>query len=297
MIGSSAVTSPLAGRRTSIASPRANVDIRLAVGHDDDLLSPKLVMQDRPHRIRRPHEPLLVARLRSASMSRISSRRSLAIGRNSGESALSDGRRSPSPRSNARMPCTQPRQLNCAMTTVRSETITPSPGTGRSTYRLVSSLRRVTKLMSCTRTRLPPATSWFSSGRTDTSSGPWGLARICPDRPENDSRFAHRTAGGSVPAAIGAASGDGQNAAAYTRSSSATRLRICRTRSWSPDRVESCTESWTVLAMRLARMSRSLTNQRTVRSSTSGNTAYANAARTISSGMMNLRDRRMALDS
>src|SRR6187402_732215 len=40
-------------------------------------------------------------------------------------------------------------------------------------------------------------------------------------------------------------------------------------------------------------MSRSRTNQRTVRSSTSGSTAYAKAARTSSSGTMKRRDKRI----
>ena len=38
-----------------------------------------------------------------------------------------DGRSSPSPRINARIPCTHPRQLSCATTTVISEITAPSP--------------------------------------------------------------------------------------------------------------------------------------------------------------------------
>ena len=49
------------------------------------------------------------------------------MGRSSARSGLPDGRNSPSPRSNARSPCTHPRQLSCAMTTVMSETVNPRP--------------------------------------------------------------------------------------------------------------------------------------------------------------------------
>ena len=52
MIGSSAVTRPLAGRCTSmpIAAPR--VDVGLAVGDDDDVLAAQLAAQDRAQRLR-----------------------------------------------------------------------------------------------------------------------------------------------------------------------------------------------------------------------------------------------------
>ena len=59
-----------------------------------------------------------------------------------------------------------------------------------------------------------------------------------------------------------------------------------------PVRIISSSGSCTVLAIRLERMSRSRTNQRSVRRSTSGTTAYAIAASARTSGMMNRRESR-----
>ena len=62
MIGSSAVTRPLAGRWTSMRVAAAHVDVGLAVGDDQDLLAAQVGAQDRAQRLRRPGDLALVAR-------------------------------------------------------------------------------------------------------------------------------------------------------------------------------------------------------------------------------------------
>src|SRR3972149_4787889 len=97
------------------------------------------------------------------------------------------------------------------MTTVISATVAPRPTKKRNTYFLVSALRRATKLMSCTSTRLPMAAPSASSGRTDTSTGPWALVSRCPDGPENRSSALQLTSDGSVGVATGSPGAAGQN--------------------------------------------------------------------------------------
>ena len=156
--GSSAVTSPLAGRDTSMRSPRrawiygSRFDTTRTSSPRRSLC--RMVLSASGDQV-----TWLSSRARySDSMSRISARRSLAMGRSSGSvawGAVPAGRSRPSPRSRARTPSIHPRQLSCAITTVISETIAPSPMKKRNTYRFVSSLRRCTKLMSWTSTRSP----------------------------------------------------------------------------------------------------------------------------------------------
>ena len=121
--GSSAVTRPLAGRCTRMPSAVADVDVGLAVRHDDDVVAAQLAAQRRAQRllvpdalaaVERPVLPLEVAdQLAQVAGDRAQLRRR---GRRA-------GRRMPSPRSSARRPCTQPRQDSCAMTTVISATL------------------------------------------------------------------------------------------------------------------------------------------------------------------------------
>ena len=74
------------------------------------------------------HESRSSSRSRcSDSRSRISVRRSSAIGCSSDPGRRDDGRSSPSPRISARIPCTHPRQLSWATTTVITEITAPSP--------------------------------------------------------------------------------------------------------------------------------------------------------------------------
>ena len=72
-----------------------------------------------------------------------------------------NGRKIPSPRITARMPCSQPRQLSCAITTVMKEMIKPSTAKNQKMSFLVSTLRRDMKLKSCTRIREPRLASSF----------------------------------------------------------------------------------------------------------------------------------------
>jgi hypothetical protein len=97
---------------------------------------------------------------RSDSMSSSSVCRSRAIGRSSGAVPLNAAgeRSSVSPESSAFIPATQPRQLISAITTVMSATTVAMAANSHSTYFLVSSLRRCTKLMSCTIISWPSST-------------------------------------------------------------------------------------------------------------------------------------------
>ena len=233
----------------------------------------------------------------SASRSRIRARKSPAIGRSSGASGRSEGRHSPSPRSKACRPWTQPRQLSCAIATVMSAIVAPRPTKKKKRYFRVSSLRRATKLMSCTSTRSPSAVPSTSSGRTETSTGPCALLSrwLSTDEPENRSRLVHATSGGSVGLAIGGSALAGQKAIANRRSSRVMREKSWRIRARFRVRTRSWSGSCTVFAIRVARMSRSRMNHRRVSSSTSGTTAYAIAPTARSSGMMNRRESRIGI--
>src|SRR5205823_13112468 len=110
----------------------------------------------------------------------------------------------------ARRPCTQPRQLSCAMATVMSETVAPRHTKNTYRYLRVSALRRAMKLMSWTTTRFPTGTPAASSGRTETSSGPVALSNRCPGEPENLSRSEHRIWEGSVDVITGWPALEGQ---------------------------------------------------------------------------------------
>ena len=127
MIGSIAVTSPLAGRCTHDAVAIVRVDVRLAVGDDDHLRTAQLAIEDLAQRLRRPRQPLVVAELMLGL--EIADERAEILGERVilRRRQARRGRSSPSPRSSARMPCTQPRQLSCATITVITETTAPSP--------------------------------------------------------------------------------------------------------------------------------------------------------------------------
>ncbi len=114
-----------------------------------------------------------------------------------------------------------------------------------------------------------------------------------PEGPENMSRLAHVTSGGSVVVASGWLAGESQNPMAYRRSSREMLVNNWSMRLRLPVRIISSRGSCTVLAIRLERISRSLTNQRRVRLSTRGTTAYAIAASASISGTMNRRESRM----
>ena len=154
--GSSAVTSPLAGRCTDPCRRAAHVDVGLAVGDDDDLVAAQPIVSNE-------RNAAGVHVIAPTSCDRRSLRRSRSIARRSPTSGCSsglgceNGRMTPSPRSIARTPATQPRQLICAISNVISASTSPSPVNSSTTPRRVSSLRWSTKLMSCTIINVAPA--------------------------------------------------------------------------------------------------------------------------------------------
>ena len=95
------------------------------------------------------------AKRRSASRERSRARRSPTRVAISEVGGWEKGRTRPSPRSMARTPFIQPRQLRWATKTVIKEIMTPSTAKRTMTYLRVSELRRSTKLISWTRTREP----------------------------------------------------------------------------------------------------------------------------------------------
>ncbi len=212
MIGSMAVTSPLAGRQVAITSPcltwmygsRFDTTMTSCPGRSEWRIA---------RSVSGVHASCSSSRDRcSASRSRISARRSPAMGCSSGASSTSEERHRPSPRSRACSPFTQPRQLSCATTTVMSAIAPPRPTKKRNRYLRVSSLRRTTKLMSCTRASCPAATPPpIVSGRTDTRRGPYGLLSSRPAEPHDSSRSAHRISGGNVGVATAGPASAGQN--------------------------------------------------------------------------------------
>src|SRR5262245_42510597 len=217
------------------------------------------------------------------------------MGRSSGTFALPEGRSRPSPRSSARMPCTQPRHDSCAMTTVISAMVRPSPTKNRNRYLRVSSLRRATKLKSCTRTSLPIGKSPCEMGRTETSIGAAPAEMTRPGAPANWSSESHVTAAGSDGVATRAPPSVGQNPIANNRSSCVMRAKNCSSRGRLPARSRSSSGSWSVFATNVARTSRSRTNHCSVSLSTSGTTAQPSKASATSSGTTNRSDNRMGL--
>ena len=109
---------------------------------------------------------------------------------------------SPSPRISARMPCTQPRQLSCAMTTVISE-IDHAERDEEVEQVLLRLLRCGAGRSSC-RAPSPLADGVLGpNGDTETSSGPCASVRMLARRISVLSRFAHSISRGRVGVAMG----------------------------------------------------------------------------------------------
>ena len=105
---------------------RLDVDVRLAVGDDDDVVAAHLAAQHRAQRLLRP---ALLALVRRPELVLELAQQRLHVARDRLQfrrRAAGGGRRMPSPRSSARRPATQPRQDSCAMTTVISATLNAS---------------------------------------------------------------------------------------------------------------------------------------------------------------------------
>ena len=194
--GSSAVTRPLAGRCTSDAvAAVAYVDVGLAVGDDDDVVAVQLAAQHGAQGLLRPRCAGCSSRGRYwRSSSRISARTSRAIGRSSGHGDPLDGRSRPSPRSSARMPCTQPRQRELrddhgdqrdARRRARRRSRTGSAGSPR--------CAAATKLMSCTSTSCGRAASGIDAAHRDMQR-PRGTAARARRRRRRSQRVAARAA-------------------------------------------------------------------------------------------------------
>src|SRR6185436_12779658 len=151
-----------------------HVQVGLAIGDDHDLVALQVLAQDAAQRLRAPDGLAFIARVALGSRSRTSACRSRAIGRSSGDVALSpSGERSRvSPESSAFTPATQPRQLISAISIVISATTRAMPAKRISTYFLVSALRRSTKLMSCTISRSPIAVPSAAIGLVQMCNGP-----------------------------------------------------------------------------------------------------------------------------
>src|SRR5207248_7259402 len=103
------------------------------------------------------------------------------------------------------------------------------------------------------------------------------------------------TSVGSAGVAMGSLLSAGQNARPRRRSSWLRRSKNCVTRRRFPARTKSWSGSSIVLAIRLARTSRSRLNQRSINLSTSGSAAYAKMLSATSRGMTNRSDRRIDL--
>ncbi len=154
MIGSIAVTSPLAGCRIAIPSSwyMWMYGSRLETSSTS---SPASSLRSTERSISGFQTAPRSMLRRLASTSRSSARTSPTSGCRSGLAGCWNGWMIPSPRSSARTPATQPRHDRWAMSTVISDTTTPSRMKNPIRYLRVSALRRSTKLMSCTSTSVP----------------------------------------------------------------------------------------------------------------------------------------------
>ena len=295
MIGSSAVTRPLAGRRTSIDVAPADVDVRLAVRHHDDLLPAQLVVQDRAQRFGRPGKPFLVARsVLGFDVANQARAGRAAIGRNlRRRRARPTGATIPSPRSSARRPCTQPRQLSWAMTTVMSDDRHAEADEEKEKIlsRLLAPARDEAHVV---HEHQPPDRDSLGFERPDRhEQWPLGAAQQVTRRTRELVERSAIDLGRERGVETAWPRRAGQNPIAKRRSSCVIRVKNCTARLRLPVRSRSCRGSCTVVAIRLARMSRSRTDHRIVNLSTRGTAAYAKAASARSSGMTNRRERRM----
>src|SRR5687768_3101052 len=127
-------------------------------------------------------------------------------------------------------------------------------------------------------------------GCTETSRDPRARLIRLPAGFENSWRFEHAISAGRVSVAIGSLLSPVQTPIAYMRSSWPMREKNLLIAGVSFAATSACRGPSMVLATRLARRLRSLTNHRTVSLSTSGITEYASAARTSTSGITNRSD-------
>ena len=149
--------------------------------------------------------------------------------------------------------------------------------------------------MSCTMARRPTTTPSDSTGCRATCSLPlgWSITRVMGVA--GASSPGQATWPGKLGVACESWPLSEQYANAYTRWSLSTLLKYCCIFGREPSRTRSNTLSRMVLAMSAVRMSMSRTNQRSMRSSTSGATCQAMTPNATAKGRMKRSESRMYL--
>ena len=181
-----------------------------------------------------------------------------------------NGRITPSPRSIARTPATQPRQLRCATAIVINATATPRMVNRITMYLRVSSLRRCAKLMSCSITSVASVSSPRRSPAVATCTAPWGRSSTKPVPVPARRLMLQSIDDGKLCVLRIRRPSASHSPSASSRSSAVARSSSASMREFDFDSSRSPTCSSSERATNDDRMSRSRTNQRCISESTSG---------------------------
>ncbi len=180
------------------------------------------------------------------------------------------GRSRPSPRSSARAPAIQPRQLSCATMSVTSAIAAPRAAIRIMRYLRVSWLRRSMKLRSCISTSWPTGPASVVIGCTLTCTGPPSICRLAPLVPETCAASMQVSSlGKRVVRRTSCPEGEHQPMATRRSSCTARSNSDCSLRP-RVSLAASASDSDSALATSSPRMSRSRANQRSVSWSISG---------------------------